>query len=316
MSFLYWLEIEIVRKEIFQVFENLLNDSEPEVRTRTLAKLPEIFDKLTEHQLQNEVISKLKTLVVDSSLHVRLEAANVLTKLCAILRKEPLLTNLLPLVQTLLKDEIINVKIAAIKVLGPLKERVGIHDVENDIFPIMEEISREKQWRCRLSLTEALPEIFQRMGPEIFKTQCFDFMFEFIKDHYCAIREQTIENIYKFIQLYGFEPLSEKVTTTLQSLIVADNYLFRVTALKLMNKLYLSFDQNTFESLLGSIIDNLGKDKVPNVRLVLVQTISEQLERIPNNLMEVYVKPLFEKLKDDKDSDVSYFAGKALNKTE
>jgi len=303
-----------VRSEILPLFENLLNDTEPEVRSRALTKLPEIFDKLTSNQLENEVINKLKALVTDTSFHVRLASASVLAQLCPILERGPLLSRLLPLVQILLRDEIIDVKIAAIKVLKSFNEKIGTHDVETDILPLMQAITKEKQWRCRLSLTEAFPEICKGMKFDNFRENFADFMFGFVTDHYCAVRDQTIGNIDQFIQIYGFPQLSEKITSTLQELIVNQNYLFRITALKMLAKLYYSFDVTTFEDTLEIMVESLYKDKVPNVRLILVQTLEELSQKISKEFANSYIIPTLEKLSSDKDSDVSYFSNKALLK--
>jgi len=311
-SFCPNIDLEIVRKEIFPVYENLMRDNEQEVKSCALIKLPEFMDKLTESQLQDNLVPALNSLITDTSLHVRLSVAAALSQLCLTLSLDGVINHILPLVQSLLKDEIIEVKSAGVKALKAINEKVGRDRVQKDIFPILETLVQDKQWRCRLSVIEILPEICKSVGYETYKSIFAEFVFKFITDHYYLIREQTILNIKQLIATFGYDKLSEDIQDMFQRLLKSDNYLFRMTALTALSQLNDSVDNSTFQSLLQDVVNNLRDDKVPNVKFVLIKTIEEFKGKISSPFIRSSVIPLLEKLRNDSDCDVSYFASNAL----
>jgi len=311
-SFCPEIDLEIIRKEIFPVYENLLRDNEQEVKSCALIKLSEFLDKLTQDQLQSMLIPAFNALITDPSLHVRLSVAAALAQLCTVLSLDGVINNVLPLVQALLKDEIIEVKSAGVKVLKAINEKVGRDRVHQDIFPILETLVQDKQWRCRLAVIEILPELCKSVGYETFQSTFAEFFFKFIVDHYYLIREQTILNVKQLISVYGYERLSENIEDMFQKLLKSDNYLFRMTALTALSKLHDSLDNSTFQSLLEDCVNGLRYDKVPNVKFVLIKTVEEFKGKISGPFIRSQITPFLEKLKNDPDCDVAYFASNAL----
>ena len=60
------------------------------------------------------------------------------------------------------------------------------------------------------------------------------------------------------------------------------------------------------------IINQLGKDEVPNVRFNAVKVAEQLRSKLDKSKMKNLFQNLFEKLSSDKDPDVSYFATTAL----
>jgi len=312
-SFCANLDSDVIRKDIFPIYEAFLKDPEQEVKSCGLIKMSEFFNKLTTEQLEINLIPLLKFLMTDSSLHVRLSVTSVLPPLCQAFTPDEIVQHILPLIQSLLKDEVIEVKSSAIKVLKSINEKIGRERIEKDVFPLMEAIVQEKQWRCRLSLLEVAPEICKSVGYEAFKSKFADFVFSFINDHYYLVREQTILNIKHLVQIYGYNKVSDKIESMFNNLLENTNYLFRMTALTAISKLNDSIDNYNFQQLLENIVLKLSSDKVPNVKFVLIKTLEDLRPKISTSFVRAQIIPVLEKLKKDLDCDVAYFASTALD---
>ena len=96
--------------EILWKIQNLLKDSENEVRAQTSTKLKDFCEGLPEsgriETIMNEILPIVKELVNDPNPHVKTALAGVIMNLAPILGQENTTEHLLPLFLTQLKDEV------------------------------------------------------------------------------------------------------------------------------------------------------------------------------------------------------------------
>jgi len=64
--------------------------------------------------------------------------------------------------------------------------------------------------------------------------------------------------------------------------------------------------------LIDKFIDTFSEDRVPNVRFNLIKTMEIIKEVLSQQYVASRIVPAFEKLRDDEDVDVSYFARQGI----
>ena len=294
----------------------MLKDSEQEVRSCAVMKLPELCNYLSDSIIQNKIVLNLTQLATDASLHVRLSLAQTICKIP--IRNDPNFfgKSLLPIFQTLFKDEVTEVRVALIQNISFLAGVLDKQQIKVHLLPLLFAITNDKQWRSKLTLLEILPQLCKDLGFEMFKEEFLNLINGFCLDHVQAIRNQAIEDLCQLHATFGPEKMNEILENTYDELLKSSNYIYRVTALQAVAKFRKQLDKQQLYSLIDKAISVAGSDKVPNVRFNLVK----MLEGTADILKEKQglwnsAKQTLTGLKNDEDIDVSYFAKTALEKT-
>ena len=293
----------------------MLKDSEQEVRSCAILKLPELGDHLNENVLQVKLVPILAQLASDASLHVRLSLSQALSKLAAFYDSNFFLTSIIPIFQTLFKDEITEVRIALIENIKYLAQLLSTDQIKTHVIPLLLNIAQDKQWRAKLALLETMPEVCKELGYEVFKSELSDFLKGFCFDHVQAIRDQAIQDLCQLHKSFGASKMDTLVEAIMDELITSGNYLFRITALHALKPLRETFSKQQIISLLNKCVNTMGEDRVPNVKFNLVKTSEGVMDFIQSDpkLKNSFCNVL-KKFKEDEDSDVCYFAATALEK--
>jgi len=91
------LERNDVETHIVPIYEGLLQDSEPEVRSEALAKVPHLGENCRREPIVEKIIPIISTSIVnDSSQHVKGSLADTICKLCPLIGPEDTVQLLVP----------------------------------------------------------------------------------------------------------------------------------------------------------------------------------------------------------------------------
>lgn len=143
-----------------------------------------------------------------------------------------------------------------------------------------------------------------------------------------AIRDAAVNNLKELTIIFGsdwaereivdrllnnkFESIDEKIDYS--------NFIIRITCLFAITKLVPVIDQLVIVGKLLPFIDNLVADRVPNIRfniaklyLVVAQTFKATKDSLEvEKLIKADILPSLEKLQNDNDDDVRFFASKSI----
>jgi len=104
---------EVVDEEILNIYELLLRDNEPEVRSEAVAKVPIMARYCTGSLLIEKVIPIIKEqLASDASQHVKGSMAQSICDLAESLSKEDTIAHILPPVTAIMKDSATEVRVS------------------------------------------------------------------------------------------------------------------------------------------------------------------------------------------------------------
>lgn len=298
-----------MKKDILSLFVEFLKDSEQEVKSIAVLKLPEICEKIAEKAIIETVLPQLKVLASDPSPHVRQSTGQILVKVAKFLSPENLIEHIIPLVQQNYRDEALDVRLSIIGTFGIFHQLMGGNNVKTYIIPMILEAGNEKNWRSRLAIVEYLPKLCKEIGFDLFRERLMEFMNSFLFDHFHAIRQQAIANLISLTETFGYEKTKDMILSGINSLAVSPNYLFRITSLHTLVKLKDLIPAQTISSVYADLQAKMLGDKVPNVRFNLIKAyiaLKDKLKDAP----EKYLKAL-DALKKDNDKDVKFLMSQA-----
>jgi serine/threonine-protein phosphatase 2A regulatory subunit A len=130
------LDTEIVDELVVPLYENLISDKEPEVKSEAVAKLHELSKHASPSRLIEKLIPNLNNVTVnDNSQHVRGSLALSVCDVAKNLGKNHALSYIVPVVATLLKDQATEVRITLMQHLRTLTEVIGQDEFDRNIIP-------------------------------------------------------------------------------------------------------------------------------------------------------------------------------------
>jgi len=304
---------------LVEAFQALLRDSEAEVRAVTAAKVKAFALSLPadrcEAILMAEVLPAVKELAADVNQHVKSALAGVIMGLAPLLGKDNTIEHLLPLFLTQLKDECAEVRLNIISNLESVNEVIGIEQLSASLLPAIVELAEDAKWRVRLAIIEYMPLLAGQLGVAFFDEKLNSLCMTWLVDHVFAIREAAVVNLGKLVERFGVDWAQKTVLPKVRSLAADQNYLHRMVCLFCITELANVCGADvTLHQLVPTVLSMAG-DNVPNVRFKVAQTLQRLCAAAATSdlaFVEQEVRPCLEKLREDDDIDVQYFAGDAL----
>ena len=307
---------EVIKTDLVPAFQNLIKGCEPEVRAAASLKLKEFCENLSADYRENVILTEIlpcsKELVSDTNQHVRSALASVIMGLAPILGKDNTIKHLMPFFLALLKDECPDVRLNIIHNLNCIKEVIGIQQLSQFLLPTLMELAEDAKWRVRLAIVEYMPLLAGQFGLEFFDAQLRSLCMSWLVDHVYAIREAATNNLKKLVELFGKEWALATIIPRVLTLSEEPNYLHRMTTLFCINVLSKVCGQDiTTKHMLPTVL-YMAEDPVANVRFNVAKSLQEIGSILDNSTLQTKVKPILEKLTQDQDMDVKYFAQEAL----
>jgi len=310
----------------------LLKDTEAEVRTAIAGQIPGFCGLIDRKTLLNEIMTSIEDLVSDQSQHVRAALGTQISGLAPILGKEETIAHLLPMFLQMLKDEFPDVRLHIISKLELVNKVIGIDLLSQSLLPAIVQLAEDKQWRVRLAIIEYIPLLASQLGVKFFDEQLSNLCMGWLGDTVFSIREAATQNLKKLTDVFGVEWASESIIPKVMAMGQHPNYLYRMTTCFAISTLAPVINLNIIETSILPILDKLVTDDTPNIRFNVAKSYAvliDTLRRLPaegtlmdveksgqivtpspkgEELVQQRILPNLEKLQEDEDVDVRYFA--------
>ncbi|XP_042749964.1 serine/threonine-protein phosphatase 2A 65 kDa regulatory subunit A alpha isoform-like, partial [Lagopus leucura] len=150
-------------------------------------------------------------------------------------------------------------------------------------------------------------------GVEFFDEKLNSLCMAWLVDHVYAIREAATSNLRKLVERFGQEWAQGTIVPKVLAMATDPNYLHRMTTLFCINVLSEVCGQEiTTKQMLPTVL-RMAADAVANVRFNVAKSLQRIGPILDSSTLQNEVKPVLEKLTQDQDVDVKYFAQEALS---
>ncbi|PGH04846.1 hypothetical protein AJ80_08455 [Polytolypa hystricis UAMH7299] len=331
---------EVVVRDLVPAFVKLLKDTEAEVRTAIAGQIPGFCSLLDRETLLNEIMTSIEDLVSDPSQHVRAALGTQISGLAPILGKEETIAHLLPMFLQMLKDEFPDVRLHIISKLELVNKVIGIELLSQSLLPAIVQLAEDKQWRVRLAIIEYIPLLASQLGVKFFDDQLRELCMGWLGDAVFSIREAATQNLKKLTEVFGVEWANGSIVPKVIAMGQHPNYLYRMTTCFAISTLAPAINLDIIDTSILPILERLVTDDIPNIRFNVAKSYAvliDVLRRLPEEgtvvelersgqtatasprshlVIQQRILPNLEKLQNDDDVDVRYFATTATGNYE
>ncbi|AMD18843.1 HBL059Cp [Eremothecium sinecaudum] len=305
---------------LVQPFLNLCEDNESDVRKAVAKQIPGFAKLLEDPQVVlKKILPVVQTLCIDESETVRTSLASEVTGLAPLLSKQEVIDNLLPILLNMLKDDFPEVRLNVIAKLKIINEVTGIDFLSENLLPAITELAKDDNWRVRLAIIEYIPLLAEQLGVEFFDRQLTDLCLSWLWDTVYSIRHAAVINLKKLTEIFGSDWSEEQIISCLlkSDTHILENFVYRITLLSALTELVPVVSPQVITDKILPFINHLANDNVPNIRFNAAKSyavIAEALDEKYASLIKDTVIVALEKLCQDNDVDVRYFASQSLEK--
>ncbi|EKG17101.1 HEAT domain-containing protein [Macrophomina phaseolina MS6] len=331
------VEEELITRDLVPAFVKLVKDTEAEVRSAIAGQIPGFCRLLPKETLLQEVMPNIEELVSDQSQHVRAALGTQISGLAPILGKDETITHLLPMFLQMLKDEFPDVRLNIISKLEQVNDVIGIELLSQSLLPAIVQLAEDKQWRVRLAIIEYVPLLASQLGVKFFDEKLSSLCMSWLGDTVFSIREASTQNLKKLTEVFGVDWANEAIVPKVMAMGAHPNYLYRMTTCFAISTLAPALSLSVIEASILPMMEKLVDDRIPNIRFNVAKSyevLINVLKRLPEtgtivelekagsspagsqrglDLIQNSILPNLEKLQQDDDVDVRYFATTAAN---
>ncbi|KAK6431546.1 protein phosphatase 2A structural subunit [Oleoguttula sp. CCFEE 5521] len=281
----------------------------------------------------------IEELVSDSSQHVRAAFGNQISGLAPILGKQETQEHLLPMFLQMLKDDFPDVRLNIISKLEAVNAVIGIDLLAQSLLPAIVQLAEDKQWRVRLAIIQHVPLLASQLGVQFFDEKLSTLCMSWLGDTVFSIREASTQNLKKLTEVFGVEWASSAIVPKVAAMAEHPNYLYRMTTCFAVSTLAPALSLSVIARSVLPILAQLVNDPIPNIRFNVAKSYAVLIDifrRVPDDESSTFVKlqasgaqgngsskgqeiirseilPPLEKLMQDDDVDVRFFASTAAN---
>ncbi|CCU82668.1 regulatory subunit A beta isoform/Serine/threonine-protein phosphatase 2A [Blumeria hordei DH14] len=328
---------EVVSRDLVPAFVKLLKDNEAEVRTAITGQIPGFCKLLSRTTLLSKIISTIEDLVSDTSQHVRAVLGIKISALAPILGRQETIDHLVPMFLQMLKDEYPDVRLHIISKLDVINEVIGIELLAQSLLPAIVQLAEDKQWRVRLAIIEYIPLLAKQLGVGFFDAELASLCMAWLGDTVFSIREAATHNLKKLTEIFGDSWANEAIIPKVMAMGAHTNYLYRMTTCFAITTLATVVSLDVISRSILPMMDKLVEDEIPNIRFNVAKSYAELisvLKKLPDEgtiysiektgavgtpsakadaLIQEKILPNLEKLQNDEDVDVRFFATTAAS---
>ncbi|CAD8068459.1 unnamed protein product [Paramecium primaurelia] len=298
----------ILKNQAVPVFQQLLKDTEPEVRSMALISIYHLLKELPTSS-KDLFLPLFQTLSTDTSQHVRMSLAEQICKISKQYTVQIVLQSFIPLITTLIKDDVVEIKIKLAHNLDQLSQAIGQDNSKKHLVPLIQTFASEKQWRYRLEMMSIIPKLLKVAGYDSFLELQEVYLEKGVLNHYQAIRDQAIDNLIQLSEIFGYDKIREFILKCINLQFEQPNYIYRVSAMHSIAKLKNTLSKDDLVNQFKEITQKSLNDKVPNVRLNIFKLFTTIQNKLDNKTQNEF-KNKARILQQDQDIDVKYFAQK------
>ncbi|KAK4981525.1 protein phosphatase 2A structural subunit [Elasticomyces elasticus] len=325
---------EVVGRDLVPAFIKLLKDTEAEVRSAIAGQIPGFCSIVDRDVLLQEIMPNIEELVSDSSQHVRAALGTQISGLAPILGKQETTDHLLPMFLVMLKDEFPDVRLNIISKLELVNNVIGIELLSQSLLPAIVQLAEDKQWRVRLAIIQYVPLLASQLGVKFFDEKLSSLCMSWLGDTVFSIREASTQNLKKLTEVFGVKWANEAIVPKVMAMGQHPNYLYRMTTCFAVSTLAPALSLTVIADSILPMLEKLVADDIPNIRFNVAKSygvLIDVLKRLPDSstetvlsleksgqqahgcargeeLIREVIMPNLEKLTQDDDVDVRYFA--------
>jgi len=177
------------------------------------------------------------------------------------------------------------------------------------------ELAEDKQWRVRLAIIEYIPLLAKQLGVEFFDERLSGLCMSWLGDCVFSIREASTLNLKKLAQVFGAQWAQQAILPKVVSMSSHPNYLYRMTTLFAIGELSEVLTPPVLVDVALPVIGGLVSDPIPNIRFNVAKTLGMAVPHLlPSHrkVVEEQIKVFLEKMTQDSDQDVRFFANQSL----
>uniref|UniRef100_A0A8I5US88 Protein phosphatase 2 scaffold subunit Abeta n=1 Tax=Pongo abelii TaxID=9601 RepID=A0A8I5US88_PONAB len=347
------LELDNVKSEIVPLFTNLASDEQDSVRLLAVEACVSIAQLLSQDDLETLVMPTLRQAAEDKSWRVRYMVADKFSELQKAMGPKITLNDLIPAFQNLLKDCEAEVRAAAAHKVKELGENLPIEDREtiimNQILPYIKELVSDTNQHVKSALASVIMGLSTILGKENTIEHLLPLFLAQLKDECPEVRLNIISNLDCVNEVIGIRQLSQSLLPAIVELAEDAKWRVRLAIIEYMPLLAGQLGVEFFDEKLNSlcmawlvdhaaqtrnifllalseacgqeittkqmlpIVLKMAGDQVANVRFNVAKSLQKIGPILDTNALQGEVKPVLQKLGQDEDMDVKYFAQEAIS---
>uniref|UniRef100_M4BXL3 Phosphatase PP2A regulatory subunit A/Splicing factor 3B subunit 1-like HEAT repeat domain-containing protein n=1 Tax=Hyaloperonospora arabidopsidis (strain Emoy2) TaxID=559515 RepID=M4BXL3_HYAAE len=307
------LTAETINSTFCDAFVSLLEDNEAEVRTAATSKILGVARLLQPQRIVDKIVPCFQRLARDMSDHVRSALASVVMKVAPSLGRDLTIEHLLPLFLLLLNDQNSEVRLNVISNLEEGNTVVGIELLSQSLLPAIVHLAEDRQWRIRLAIIEYIPLLAVQLGRDYFEEQLAELCMAWLVDNVFSIREAATVNLKNLTEHFGVDWARASVVPRILAMHSNANFLHRLTSLHAVNVLCEAMTPDLIQTLLIPLAVELAQDPVPNIRFNVAKTLEVLGSKVDAEARMNTIAPCLGVLLQDGDTDVVFFAQRALS---
>jgi len=305
---------EITSSHLITAIISLMKDHEQEVRkeaVRIIEPCLLLAQPLTTEQLQQFILPQFQSLGLDSAQPVRAALAQVLGPVAKALGRDVTQRQLLPLISDLMKDEFHDVRLNIVSHAGLLCEVLGVDGLVHSLLHTIQSLIMDNHWRIRQSVVEQVPKLAKLFAVDMFQSKLEALFLSSLRDSVHSVRQAAILNLKEIAETFSAQwTVEHLMPKIMEQYSQSAGYANRVTTLQVLPQVSSVMNAAQVGSLIVPLLIKATKDSVPNVRFCACRIIMSTLEQFPETSKDI--KPTLLELEHDSDSDVQYYAQRAL----
>jgi len=301
------------RLEMVNIFVQLLQDGEAEVRTAAAHKVADVAKLVGETLTTEKLIKPIESLAKDECQYTRAALASVIMSLAGCAPKQVVLDQLLPQFLQLLKDEDPEVRLNVISKLETVNTVIGgVELLSQSLLPAVEDLAKDKKWRIRLAILKYIPLLARKLGPSLFEKELRDQCIQWLKDSVWSIRIAAAENLKQITAIFEAKWTSTHFIPEVKALAEDKKPGHRLSAVYVINHLCEVMGETACAAELVPMALALAKDSVPNIRFTAAKALANMAKYVTKKVVAEEISPELERMiQKDEDGDVVYFAKEA-----
>jgi len=174
-------------------------------------------------------------------------------------------------------------------------------------------LTMDNHWRIRHTLVQQAAGLAKIIGVEMFQQKLEALYMSSLYDSVHSVREAGISHLQDITEAFGCEwTVDHLLPKLMEQYSQSSGYVNRVTTLHALPRMSLVMSPEQVMQFIVPVLIKATKDVVPNVRFCACRNVTWMLENHPGVAINAVVKPVLQTLESDADTDVQYYAQRAV----
>ncbi|KAB1254943.1 Serine/threonine-protein phosphatase 2A 65 kDa regulatory subunit A beta isoform [Camelus dromedarius] len=300
---------------VMPILRQAAEDKSWRVRYMVADKFSELQKAVGPKITQNDLIPAFQNLLKDCEAEVRAAAAHKVKELCENLpiegRETIIMNQILPYIKELVSDTNQHVKSALASVIMGLSTILGKENTIEHLLPLFLAQLKDECPEVRLNIISNLDCVNEVIGIRQLSQSLLPAIVELAEDAKWRVRLAIIEYMPLLAGQLGVEFFDEKLNSLCMAWLVDHVYAIREAATNNLMKLVQKFGTEWAQNTIVPKVLVMANDPNYLHRMTTLFCINTIL--LDFSALQEEVKPVLQKLGQDEDMDVKYFAQEAMS---